>query len=167
MVYIRFMYLNKSSRARSFPHTFAKTYKFQPEKAFSTYTSHTKDPYTILGVSRVATAKEIKMAYFRLAKLHHPDMNPNDKTAKERFQQISAAYEVLSDESKRKSYDSGTYSSHTTDSSSGSAQSQQQRQSSYEDTFRGVQSDYDVILESWKLYLEDLQSDFTGIKAAY
>jgi len=64
-----------------------------------------KDYYQILGVSRDASEKEIKQAYRRLARKHHPDLNPGDKSAEARFKQINAAYEVLSNAEKRKKYD--------------------------------------------------------------
>jgi len=64
-----------------------------------------KDFYSILGVSRNASEKDIKQAFRRLARKHHPDVNPGDKTAEEKFKQISEAYEVLSDKDKRKKYD--------------------------------------------------------------
>ena len=64
-----------------------------------------KDYYSTLGVNRNASEKEIKQAFRRLARKHHPDVNPGDKTAEERFKQISEAYEVLSDKEKRKKYD--------------------------------------------------------------
>lgn len=64
-----------------------------------------KDYYQILGVSRVATDKEIKKAYRKLARKHHPDVNPGDKSAEAKFKIINAAYEVLSDSDKRKKYD--------------------------------------------------------------
>jgi DnaJ-class molecular chaperone len=64
-----------------------------------------KDPYEILGVSRSATADEIKRAYRRLAKEHHPDRNPNDKDAEKRFKEIQAAYEVLGDPERRQQFD--------------------------------------------------------------
>jgi molecular chaperone DnaJ len=64
-----------------------------------------KDYYSILGVSRNATEKEIKQAFRRLARKYHPDVNPGDKTAEEKFKQISEAFEVLSDKEKRKKYD--------------------------------------------------------------
>ncbi len=65
----------------------------------------TKDPYEILGVSRTATPEEIKRAYRRLAKETHPDRNPGDKTASQRFKEVRAAYEVLGDPQRREQYD--------------------------------------------------------------
>lgn len=64
-----------------------------------------KDPYQILGVSRTASEAEIKSAYRRLAKQHHPDRNPGDKAAERRFKEVQAAYEVLSDPQRRAEYD--------------------------------------------------------------
>ena len=64
-----------------------------------------KDYYKVIGVSDKATSAEIKKAYRRLAKQYHPDANPGDKQAGERFKGISEAYSVLSDEKKRKQYD--------------------------------------------------------------
>lgn len=63
------------------------------------------DYYKVLGVSREATSDEIKKAYRRLARKYHPDVNPNDKDAQKKFQQINEANEVLSDPEKRKKYD--------------------------------------------------------------
>ena len=63
------------------------------------------DYYKVLGVNKNAAADEIKTAYRKLARKHHPDLNPNDKEANKRFQQINEANEVLSDPDKRKKYD--------------------------------------------------------------
>ncbi len=63
------------------------------------------DYYKILGISKNATAEEIKKAYRKLARQHHPDLNPNDPEASKLFQQINEANEVLSDPEKRKKYD--------------------------------------------------------------
>jgi molecular chaperone DnaJ len=67
----------------------------------------TKDYYEILGVARSATEKDLKSAYRKLARKHHPDVNPGDKAAEEKFKEISAAFAVLSDPEKRAKYDRG------------------------------------------------------------
>ncbi|KAK3922939.1 Protein tumorous imaginal discs, mitochondrial [Frankliniella fusca] len=64
-----------------------------------------QDYYQVLGVARNSSAKEIKKAYYHLAKKYHPDTNKNDPNAPRKFQQVSEAYEVLSDETKRQEYD--------------------------------------------------------------
>jgi len=64
-----------------------------------------KDYYQVLGVPKNATEKEMKQAYRRLARKHHPDVNPNNKGAQEKFKEINEAYQVLSDADKRKKYD--------------------------------------------------------------
>jgi len=64
-----------------------------------------RDLYDVLGVSRGATNDEIRKAYRKLAKKFHPDMNPGDRKAEDKFKEITAAHEVLSDEKKRKLYD--------------------------------------------------------------
>ncbi|MGH9000709.1 MAG: molecular chaperone DnaJ [Acidimicrobiia bacterium] len=64
-----------------------------------------KDYYATLGVSKEATEKEITRAYRKLAKQHHPDANPGNATAEERFKEVSAAYDVLGDAPRRKEYD--------------------------------------------------------------
>src|SRR6185312_15206402 len=64
-----------------------------------------KDYYSTLGVSKTSSEKEIKQAYRKLARKHHPDVNPGDKSAETRFKEINEAYEVLGDPAKRKKYD--------------------------------------------------------------
>jgi curved DNA-binding protein len=64
-----------------------------------------RDYYEVLGVARTATADEVKKAYRKLARKHHPDVNPGDKAAEDRFKELNEAYEVLSDADKRKRYD--------------------------------------------------------------
>jgi len=70
-----------------------------------------KDYYATLGVERSSKPEQLRKAYRRLARKHHPDLNPGNKSAEEKFKQIQEAYEVLSDEKKRKIYDQyGFYS---------------------------------------------------------
>src|SRR6195952_1638396 len=76
-----------------------------------------KDYYSVLGVPQGATDKEITRAYRKLAKQHHPDANPGNREAEEKFKEVSAANDVLGDAAKRKEYDevrrmvaSGAYS---------------------------------------------------------
>ncbi|MBQ0105058.1 MAG: J domain-containing protein [Armatimonadetes bacterium] len=64
-----------------------------------------KDYYAVLGVSKDATTRDIKSAYRKLARKFHPDVNPGDKSAEEKYKEINEAYTVLSDEEKRKKYD--------------------------------------------------------------
>ncbi|HRS96618.1 MAG TPA: DnaJ domain-containing protein, partial [Smithella sp.] len=91
-----------------------------------------EDYYDVLGVDKKASADDIKKAYRKLALKWHPDRNPNNKAAEEKFKKISEAYAVLSDTEKRKQYDQF-----------GSAD-QFRQQFSQEDIFRGF--DIDEIL---------------------
>ncbi|XP_063170841.1 dnaJ homolog subfamily A member 3, mitochondrial isoform X1 [Candoia aspera] len=130
-----------------------------------------EDYYQILGVPRNASHKEIKKAYYQLAKKYHPDTNKDDPKAKEKFSQLAEAYEVLGDEVKRKQYD--TYG--TADFGFGSAGSGQQYRHSGptidpEELFRKIfgefsQSpfgDFNTVFDQPQEYIMDL----TFIQAA-
>src|SRR3974377_1855072 len=74
-------------------------------------TTTNKDYYATLGVKKTASQEDIRKAFRKLARKYHPDVNPGDKKAEERFKEISEANDVLSDEKKRKIYDQvGFYS---------------------------------------------------------
>jgi curved DNA-binding protein len=93
------------------------------------------DYYQVLGVSKTASAEEIKKAYRKLARKLHPDMNPNDKEAHKKFQQLNEANEVLSDAEKRKKYDE--YGEHWQHAEQFQQARQQQQQQQY--TYNGGQ----------------------------
>ncbi|MCB9993359.1 MAG: J domain-containing protein [Hyphomicrobiaceae bacterium] len=66
-----------------------------------------RDPYTVLGVAKSASAADVKSAYRKLAKAYHPDQNKNDPNAQSKFAEVTAAYDLLSDKTKRGQYDRG------------------------------------------------------------
>ncbi|TPE53719.1 DnaJ C-terminal domain-containing protein [Amaricoccus solimangrovi] len=66
-----------------------------------------QDPYATLGVQKTATDKEIRSAFKKLTRKHHPDLHPGDKAAEDRFKEISAAYDLLGDAEKRRRFDAG------------------------------------------------------------
>jgi DnaJ-class molecular chaperone len=80
---------------------------FKKERLTSYVTHMADDPYKTLGVARDASADDIRKAYRKLAKKHHPDLNPGNKAAEETFKRVSAANELLSDPEKRARFDRG------------------------------------------------------------
>src|SRR3954454_5391278 len=66
-----------------------------------------KDPYKVLGVDKKASQDEIKKTYRKLARQYHPDKNPGDTQAEERFKEVQGAYDLIGDPDKRKQYDQG------------------------------------------------------------
>lgn len=121
-----------------------------------------KDYYSILGVSRNASEKEIKQAFRRLARKNHPDVNPGDKKAEERFKQISEAYEVLSDTEKRKKYnqfgDKWQYADQFTSAGSGP----QYQHYDFGDLFGGGGSAHSFGGEGFNSLLDDLLRSSRG-----
>jgi molecular chaperone DnaJ len=87
----------------------------------------TKDYYATLGVKKTATPEEIRKAFRKAARKYHPDVNPNDKKAEEKFKEISEANDVLSDEKKRKVYDQLGFYSDQIDPAQAEAYARQQR----------------------------------------
>eukprot|EP00002_Diphylleia_rotans_P003822 TRINITY_DN12704_c0_g1_i2.p1 TRINITY_DN12704_c0_g1~~TRINITY_DN12704_c0_g1_i2.p1 ORF type:complete len:396 (-),score=66.53 TRINITY_DN12704_c0_g1_i2:19-1206(-) len=81
--------------------SFVQTRSFQTSKS----NNAPKDPYDVLGISKTASKDEIKKAYYQLAKKYHPDVNKDNKSANEKFQEINSAYEILGDEKKKQQYD--------------------------------------------------------------
>src|SRR3979490_2448761 len=89
-------------------------------------TTAQKDYYGILGVKKSASSDEIRKAFRKLARKYHPDVNPNDKKAEEKFKEISEANDVLSDEKKRKVYDQVGFYSDQIDPATAEAYARQQ-----------------------------------------
>ncbi|HEY1804142.1 MAG TPA: DnaJ domain-containing protein, partial [Terracidiphilus sp.] len=90
-------------------------------------TTPTKDYYATLGVKKTATPEEIRKAFRKAARKYHPDVNPNDKKAEEKFKEISEANDVLSDDKKRKIYDQVGFYSDQIDPAQAEAYARQQR----------------------------------------
>src|SRR5580658_7653436 len=89
-------------------------------------TSTQKDYYATLGVKKTATPEEIRKAFRKAARKYHPDVNPNDKKAEEKFKEISEANDILSDEKKRKIYDQVGFYSDQIDPAQAEAYARQQ-----------------------------------------
>jgi curved DNA-binding protein len=101
------------------------------------------DYYKLLGLNKTATSKDIKSAYRKLARKFHPDLNPNDKDAKKKFQEINEANEVLSDPEKRKKYDKYGKDWQHSEQFEKQRQYQQQPQDSRGNSYSGSQSEGD------------------------
>ena len=101
-------------------------------------TATNKDYYAVLGIKKTATPEEIRKAFRKAARKYHPDVNPNDKKAEEKFKEISEANDILSDEKKRKVYDQLGFYSDQIDPAHAEAYARQQGSSG-----RGGQVDFD------------------------
>ena len=132
-----------------------------------------EDLYEILGVPKTATQSEIKSAYRKLAVKYHPDKNPGDKACEEKFKKITAAYDVLGDETKRRQYDSyGSTSDYTSSSSSnpygaygwgnqGTWQGQWQRNGTWRASTAETQDDFNDAFNQWFNYARQQQRQNT------
>ncbi len=101
-------------------------------------TTQNKDYYATLGVKKTATPEEIRKAFRKAARKYHPDVNPNDKKAEEKFKEISEANDVLSDEKKRKVYDQLGFYSDQIDPAQAEAYARQQREAERPGGFRRI-----------------------------
>jgi len=122
-----------------------------------------RDYYKILGVPRNASKAEIEKAYRQLARKYHPDLNPNDKNAKEKFQEVQEAFEVLSDPQKREMYD--RYGASFQYAGSGTGQTGPGRGGFYQTgpgEFSFVFDDFDL----GKFFEERYQNDFARSRTA-
>jgi DnaJ-class molecular chaperone len=121
------------------------------------------DPYTTLGVARDASADDIRTAYRKLAKQHHPDLNPGNKAAEERFKAVSAANELLSDPDKRAKFDRGEIDA------SGQERPEQRGYRSYAEGAQGDRYGYagGAQRETWQADdLDDIFGDLFGARQA-
>ncbi len=98
------------------------------------------DYYEVLGVSKDASEEEIKKAYRKLAFKYHPDQNPGDKVAEEKFKQVTAAYDILGDETKRRQYDNAGYNPF---SNSTYGEYGEQTQSQWDSTYQNTSANQD------------------------
>jgi len=114
------------------------------------------NPYQVLGVDKAASTKDIKMAYYKLAKQFHPDLNPNDEFAKKKFQEVSEAFDILKDDRKRREYDQTSSSSSYWSQDPGQNQHNQQRA---QQQWQDVTDDADIINEALNEYMEQLAED--------
>jgi molecular chaperone DnaJ len=136
-------------------------------------TTQNKDYYGIIGVKKTATADEIRKAFRKLARKYHPDVNPNDKRAEEKFKEISEANDILSDEKKRKIYDQVGFYSDQIDPATAEAYARQQgggRQGSPPvdfggfdfSGFQGAQPQGGAGSASWGSFKDIFSGIFTG-----
>ncbi len=119
----------------------------------------TKDYYKILGVDKKATPDGIKKAYRKLARKYHPDVNPNDKTAENKFKELQEAYDILKDEKKRKEYDDLGSNYFNFKNGAAGAGAQGQNQYYYSGNMGGGQSGFNFNAGGSEFNFEDVFSD--------
>jgi len=115
-----------------------------------------RDPYEVLGVPKDADEDRIKKAYRALAKKHHPDLHPGDKSALAKFQEVQAAYDILSDKDKRRRFDAGEIDA------SGAERPPRNFYRGYADGGTGDSSKYYNFAEGADVDIDDLFSMFGG-----
>jgi hypothetical protein len=112
-------------------------------------------------VTKSATQAEIKREYFRKAKKYHPDLNPNDKNAVRKFQELATAYETLSNPQKRLEYDNMGYKQYSQQTSRHQQQYGQASPPDANEVFNTVYQDFEIIQSAWYDYLTETKEDFT------
>jgi hypothetical protein len=146
-------------------HKYVKSFRNPQQQrcnVFSSSRSSQFNPYEVLEVPRTASEKEIKIAYFKQAKRFHPDLNPNDSKANEKFQKIAMAYEILSDAKKRQEFDfTGGVRGQSAYSSQNNTQYTYTAQQRAEDMFRTVSEDAEIVKEALTSFIQDVQDEFT------
>ena len=119
----------------------------------------TKDYYKILGIDKKASAVDIKKAYRKFARKYHPDVNPNDKTAENKFKELQEAYDILKDEKKRKEYDDLGSNYFKFKNGGGGSVYQGQNQYYYSGNMGGGQQNYNFNAGGGEFNFEDVFSD--------
>jgi curved DNA-binding protein len=119
----------------------------------------TKDYYKILGIDKKASADDIKKAYRKFARKYHPDVNPNDKTAENKFKELQEAYDILKDEKKRKEYDDLGSNYFKFKNGGGGSVYQGQNQYYYSGNMGGGQQNYNFNAGGGEFNFEDVFSD--------
>ena len=122
------------------------------------------DPYKVLSVPTTATEKEIKIAYFKLAKRFHPDVNKSEE-AKTKFQAAANAYEVLSDPKKRAAYDNSGFDPFGSAGYQQQQQQQQQQRANAQQHWSNVTLDADIIEEALREYGEEVAENAAAAAA--
>ena len=122
----------------------------------------TKDPYNALGLSREATQEDIRKTHRKLVRKYHPDANPEDPRAEERFKEVQRAYEVLSDEKKRREYDEGLRTSSRGSPGRSRSRESASRPRARADESTGVGTTHTVDLSELLGKLANLSSDGVG-----
>jgi hypothetical protein len=128
--------------------------------SFRCFSRFTQDFYSIIGVTKSATQSEIKQEYFRKAKKYHPDLNPNDKNAVKKFQELATAYETLGNPQRRLEYDRLGYQQYTQQTSRNQQQYGQATAPDANDVFNEVYQDFEIITSAWNDYIAETKSDF-------
>lgn len=121
---------------------------------------YSQDFYSVIGVTKSATQAEIKREYFRKAKLYHPDVNPNDKNAVKKFQELATAYETLGNPQKRLEYDRMGYKQYSQQASRHQQQYGQATPPDANEVFNDVYKDFEIIQSAFNEYITESKEDF-------